>query len=87
MADPVSWLLIEPGWKVHDPSGSEIGRIEEVVGDANVDIFDGLSVATGILGRPRYVPSEAVAEIVEGTVTLTIDKDALAARPAYEPAR
>ena len=87
MADPVSWLLIEHGWKVHDQNGNEIGRVEEVIGDANVDIFDGLSVSTGILGRPRYVPAEAVVEIVEGTVTLTIDKDALAARPAYEPAR
>lgn len=87
MADPVSWLLIEAGWKVRDPNGKEIGRVEEVIGDANVDIFDGLSVSTGLLGRPRYVAAEAVVEIVEGTVTLTIDKAALAARPAYEPAR
>ena len=77
MADPVSWLLIEPGWKVLDPSGKEIGRVEEVLGDSGADIFDGLSVATGILGRPRYVPAEVVAEIVEGSVRLTIDKDAL----------
>jgi hypothetical protein len=77
MADPVSWLLIEPGWKVLDPSGKEIGRVEEVLGDSSADIFDGLSVATGILGRPRYVPAEAVASIVEGSVQLAIDKDAL----------
>ena len=53
MADPVSWLLIEPGWKVRAADGSEVGEVDEVVGDSNVDIFDGLAIATSRLGEPR----------------------------------
>ena len=76
MADPVSWLLIEPGWNVVDANGADLGRVEEVLGDSNADSFDGLSIASGIIAHPRYIPAEEVGEIVEGTVHLTIDRAA-----------
>jgi hypothetical protein len=74
MSDPVSWLVIEPDWKVVDSNGTELGRVEEVLGDSNADIFDGLLISSGLFSRPRYVPSEYVGEIVEGTVHLNIDR-------------
>jgi hypothetical protein len=87
MADPVSWLLIEPGWKVVDASGGDIGRIEAVTGDSNADIFDGIAIATGILARPQYVPAEQVGAITEGTVQLTLERSAFDALGEYqEPA-
>ena len=46
--------------------------MDEVVGDDEHDIFDGLAVATSALGKPRYVPSEQVGEITEGVVRLKI---------------
>ena len=70
--DPVSWLLIKPGWKVVSSDGSEIGRVDEVSGDDTVDIFDGLAVAMSALGKPRYVAADQVARITQGTVVLTI---------------
>jgi hypothetical protein len=75
MADPVSWLLIEPGWKVLAADGSEVGQVDEVVGDSNEDIFNGLAVATSVAGKPRYVPAEQVAEITEGGVRLSLGPD------------
>lgn len=74
MPDPVSWFLIERGWKVVASDGEELGTIEEALGDENADIFDGLAVATGVLGKPRYVPAECVGEIVVGEVHLSIDR-------------
>ena len=71
-ADPVSWLLIRPGWKVVDADGSGIGAVDEVLGDDTVDIFDGLAVAMSALGAPRYVPAEQVGTITDGVVHLTI---------------
>ena len=71
-ADPVSWLLIRPGWKVVSADGAEIGRVDEVAGDDEHDIFDGLAVATSALGKPRYVPSEQVEAITEGVVRLKL---------------
>ena len=75
MADPVSWFLIEPGWKVVDAGGDEIGTVDDIAGDSSDDIFNGLSIATSILGSPRYVPSEQVAAILEGEVQLKLTKD------------
>ena len=75
MADPVSWLMIETGWKVIASDGSEVGQVDEIAGDSGLDIFDGLAIATSAFGKPRYVPAEQVAEITEGTVRLKLTKE------------
>ena len=75
MSDPVSWLMIEPGWEVVDAHGKHIGRIEDVVGDTEDDIFNGLAVSTGLLGKARYVPAEQVSEIIDGRVQLKLPSD------------
>ena len=75
--DPVSWLMIEQGWLVVDSAGDEVGRVEEVLADDDADIFSGLNVLTGVLGKPTYVAAEDVDEIVEGRVQLAVAKDDL----------
>ena len=75
VADPVSWFLIRSGWTVVSADGHEIGRVDEVAGDETHDIFDGLAVSTGVLGKPRYVPAEQVGTIEEGTIHLTLTRD------------
>jgi uncharacterized protein YrrD len=77
VSDPVSWFMIEAGWRVVDAAGDEIGKVEEVVGDSAEDIFNGLAVSTGLLERPRYVPSERVQGITEGEVRLSMEADEL----------
>jgi hypothetical protein len=71
MSDPVSWLLIEPGWEVVGADGESVGKVHEVVGDPERDIFDGLQVTSGLVGGSDYVPSEQVGEITVGRVQLT----------------
>ncbi len=66
MADPVSWLMIEPGWKVVDANGGDVGRVRDVRGDENADIFDGPDLTSG-----EVVAAERVGEIVEGCIRLT----------------
>ena len=70
MSDPVAWIVIEQGWEVVDAKGEHVGRVEEVVGDREEDIFNGLKVATHLLGKAEYVPAENVGEITEGRVQL-----------------
>jgi hypothetical protein len=87
MADPVSWLMIEPGWKVYAADGSEVGAVDEVAGDDGHDIFDGLAIARSAFGKPRYVPAEQVGRIEEGAVHLTISRAQADALGEYlEPA-
>jgi hypothetical protein len=81
MADPVSWLMIEPGWRVEAADGEEVGRVLEVTGDSGADIFDGLAIASSLFDQPRYVPSELVGEIVDGRVRVNLDHAAVEALP------
>ena len=64
MSDPVSWLMIERGWEVVDASGKRAGKVDDVLGDKEADIWDGLTVSG------KYVAAEDVAEIVDGRITL-----------------
>jgi uncharacterized protein YrrD len=84
VSDPVSWFMIEPGWKVVDAAGNEIGTIESVVGDSEEDIFNGLAVSTGLLEGTRYVPSERVQAITEDQVQLSMTADELERMDEYE---
>ena len=67
---PVSWFMVEPGWRVLGPEGDELGTVDEVLGDEEADIFNGLQVLSGLLAKPSYVPAERVAEIREGEIVL-----------------
>jgi hypothetical protein len=84
-ATPVSWFVIERGWKVVGADGKEIGRVEEIVGDSGEDIFNGLTVTHGLLGRPRYVPAEQVAEITDGEVRLALTGEDVGRLDEHEP--
>jgi hypothetical protein len=75
MGDPVSWLMIRPGWKVCAADGTAVGQVDEVAGDEGADIFGGLAIATSALGKPKYVPAESVGPITEGRVVLTLTKE------------
>jgi uncharacterized protein YrrD len=72
-SDPVSWKVVERGWRVLGLGGKELGTVEDVLGDLDADIFNGLMVASGILGRATEVPAERVSEIREGEVVLDGD--------------
>ena len=62
--DPVSWLMVERGWTVVDAHGKKVGKVDEVLGDEQIDIFHGLLV------DGKEILAERVAEICEGEVRL-----------------
>lgn len=70
--DPVSWLQIEQGWSVVASDGVSIGAVEQIEGDKQEDIFDGLAVQAAQSERILYVPGEQVGLIYPGRVTLKI---------------
>jgi hypothetical protein len=85
--DPVAWTMIERGWKVYASGGEHVGQVEEIAGDENVDIFDGLSVETHLTDPDIYVPAESVGTITTDRVDLTITQDAFTGLSEYvEPA-
>jgi hypothetical protein len=47
---PIAWLALEKGTPVLDADGAEIGKVLEVVGDEQKDIFSGIRWRHGLLG-------------------------------------
>lgn len=80
MSEPVSWLLIRRGWQVLTSDGTAIGRIGAVRGEPTKDIFNGVVVRANST-PPRYIPSEYLAEIVSGQVTLKLSAEEFEAIP------
>jgi sporulation protein YlmC with PRC-barrel domain len=64
MSEPVSWLLIEPGWKVVAPDGKKVGKVDEVLADEPSGIFHGLVV------DGDEILAERIAEIQDGEIHL-----------------
>ena len=62
--DLVSWLMVERGWTVVNAHGEKVGKVDEVLGDEQVDIFHGLLV------DGKEILADEVAEITEGEVRL-----------------
>jgi hypothetical protein len=85
MPDPVAWVMIEPGWKVVAADGGDVGRVKEIAGDENVDIFDGLAISDDRLGlAKKYVPSEQVGDIYPGEVHLKLTAKQVARLGGYD---
>lgn len=85
MADPTSWIVLESGHTVVDTAGEEVGKVEDVLGDTVADIFDGLTISTRLLGKPKYVPSELVESIDDEAVHLTVSKEDVDRLEEYTP--
>ena len=49
----LSWLVIKRGWRVVSSDGTEIGYVEQVVGDSDEDVFNGLSISLSFFDEPR----------------------------------
>jgi hypothetical protein len=66
--------------------GEELGKVKEVRGDTDVDIFDGLIVGSGLLGiDEKYVPGELVESIDTEAVHITIARAEAEQLEQYQP--
>jgi hypothetical protein len=82
--DPVAWTMIEAGWNVVASDGADVGHVDEVTGDSTADIFNGLAISSGPLGKSRYVPAEQVAAIVDGRIELALTSDEVKQLGTYD---
>jgi C-terminal processing protease CtpA/Prc len=82
LGEPASYLTLEDGTAVFTSEGTEIGRVEHVLADADADVFDGLviDVRSGPGGH-RFADASQVAEIYDDGVVLTLDDGAAAELP------
>ena len=80
----VSWKAIEREASIHSSDGQEVGKVVEVAGDPDADIFNGLVVSLGMLDADRYVPAERVTGIWPERVEVAATAAELERAPEYE---
>jgi hypothetical protein len=83
-APEVSWKAIEKGACVLSVDGEEIGKVAEVAGDADADIFSGLVVSVSRLSANRFVPSERVTGIWPDSIATSLSAGQVESLQDYE---
>jgi hypothetical protein len=78
LGPPIAYIALEEGTPVYDRHGKRIGVAEQVVGEPEADIFDGVIVHTHPLpGHHLFARADQVAELHERGVVLSVDAGAL----------
>jgi uncharacterized protein YrrD len=84
LGQPASYLVLSKGAEVYSCDGKELGKVEEVLAEPELDLFDGVILDTSVLpGGHRFVDADQVEEIFERGVLLKLD--AAAAEGLPEP--
>jgi hypothetical protein len=77
MADlgaPISYLALEDGVPVYSSDFKEVGRVEHVLADPDVDMFEGIVLDRSVLpGGHRFADASLIDEIHERGVVLSVD--------------
>jgi hypothetical protein len=77
--DPIAYEVLTKGTPVVTGSGTEIGKVEHVLSDASLDLFDGIVVKShdGL----RFVSADQVGLITVGSVNTKITDDGVDSLP------
>jgi len=71
--NPISYMVLQPGTDVVSSDGRRVGKVEHVLADEDVDIFDGVVVdLESGPGGIHFADSEQVEEIYERAIVLTV---------------
>jgi hypothetical protein len=82
--DRVAWIAIDLGAVVVAADGSEVGKIKEVAGDKEADIFDGLVVTHSRHGTSHYIAAERVKSIWPDRVETDLTPEEAGSLASYE---
>ena len=77
LGNPASYLVLAEGTPVLSSDGSEVGKVEHVLADADSDVFDGVIIDTRIgPGGHRFADASLVDAIYERGVVLAMTAEA-----------
>jgi hypothetical protein len=62
-ADVIAWTAVKPGHRVLDREGHEIGAVHRVLADDGADIFHGVSLRRGVLGKEVEITADRIERI------------------------
>ena len=71
---PISYIVLERGTEVFSSDHQAIGHVDHVLADEREDVFDGIVIVRGGIGRGHvFADADDVAEIHERGVVLKLD--------------
>lgn len=76
---PIAYTALRNGTPVFTSDGMEIGRVEHVLQDSSLDLFDGLAVRTD--NGLRFVDANRVGRITAAAVETTLTGEEARALP------
>jgi uncharacterized protein YrrD len=82
LGEPASYLVLGRGAPVYSCDGEEVGVVERVLAEPEIDIFEGIVLDTSVLpGGHRFVGADQVEEVFETGVLLKCDRAGAEALP------
>jgi uncharacterized protein YrrD len=82
----IAWKAIEGRTPVFSTEGEAVGKVSQVVGDPEADVFTGLAVSLGAFERDRFVASEHVRGIWADRIDVALPRAEIERLSAYEEA-
>jgi sporulation protein YlmC with PRC-barrel domain len=84
---PIAYTALLPGTSVQTRDGQEFGRVERVLVDDKVDVFDGIVVGTA--DGSRFVDADQIGQIFTSHVCTTVSAEDVLRLPVpdHDPAR
>lgn len=80
---PLAWTAILADTPVYAADGTDVGRVEEVVGSVDDDIFHGIQVGVGAEAREVLIPAQEVRSITNRRITVALNAEEVRTLPAY----
>ena len=77
---PISYEAAAPGTPVLSNAGTQIGTLEHVLEVPELDVFDGIVIATE--AGLRFIDADNVRQITRGSITCSLDDAQAAGLPA-----
>jgi hypothetical protein len=82
--EPVSWLTIRAQTPVFSVDEEEVGNVHEVLGSEQADIFHGIVVRSGLLGKDAVVAAEHISGLSEQRIDLTLSAEEVRSLEAFK---
>ena len=87
LGPPSSYLALGDGTAVYSSDGEKLGKVQRVLADPEVDIFDGIVIdASALAGGDRFVEGAQVDEIYERGLVLKLTAEEAQRLPPAEGA-
>lgn len=81
---PVSWKTIGAHTPVFSSEGEEVGAVHEVLGSEQSDIFHGIVVRSGLLGKDAVVTADAIAALAADRIDISLTAEQMRALEPFK---